>query len=259
MFLLLCQCRAALLIDFLCFVKLSFGHLSGVIEVVNPGNFVVVRHAIGFSSLRLLSNHAFTCCLRRLLLFGDDFVSLITLKVCFQLSFRGGRDKIVREKWCLGTRLFLESNLGRLLEVFLIFCAFFVYDHGLITVVIGADHVYLEDFWRFVLSRRFNRASFTELTHFFVRDHRMIIHVHRLLITRRNFTMLYLFEVLALVVGQSQGLFVADLHFRGVITWVRKVVDHFLHGFELLLPPGHMRVHVLNQCARWSSFHLLHS
>ena len=87
----------------------------------------------------------------------------------------------------------------------------------------------------------------------------MIIHVHRLLITRRNFTMLYLFEVLALVVGQSQGLFVADLHFRGVITWVRKVVDHFLHGFELLLPPGHMRVHVLNQCARWSSFHLLHS
>ena len=221
----LCQGGAALLKDFLCFDKPGFGHFSGVVEEVNPGKFVVVRHAIGFGPLRLSSDDAFILCLswlswhlRRLLLFGSDLKSLITLKVCCQLSLSGGRDKIVRKKNCLVTRLFLITNLGRLLEAFLFFCAFFNPDHRLFMFDSGADHDHLVSLLRLRLGRRFGWASLTGLTHFFIRDQRVIIHVHRLLITQRSFTMLYLFEVVAVVVGQSQGFFITGLHFGGVIT-----------------------------------------
>ena len=82
----------------------------------------------------------------------------------------------------------------------------------------ATDHDHLGDLLRLRHGSSFDWASLTVLTHFFVRDQRMINHVHRLLITPKSFAMFYLFEVVTLVVGQGQGSFVTSLHFGGVIT-----------------------------------------
>ena len=102
--------------------------------------------------------------------------------------------------------------------MFLIFCVFIGPDHRLFTLGSGAAHVHLVGLLRLRLGKRFCLASLTDLTRFFIRDQRVIVHVHRHLITQRSFAVFYLFEVVAVVVGQSQGFFITGLHFGGVIT-----------------------------------------
>ena len=93
------------------------------------------------------------------------------------------------------------TELGRLFEAFLTFCAFTGPDHRLFTLCSGADHIHLFGLLRLRLLRRLCWASFTDLAHFFIRDQSVIVHVHGLLITQRNFDIFHLFEVVAVVVG----------------------------------------------------------
>ena len=102
--------------------------------------------------------------------------------------------------------------------MFLVFCVFVDPDHRLFMLGSSADHDHLVDLLRLRHGRRFGWASLVGLTHFFVHDQWMIIHVLCLLIIPRSFAMFYLFEVGAEVVGQGQGLFDPSLHFGGVIT-----------------------------------------
>ena len=156
----LCQGGAALLIDFLCFAKPSLCNLSGVVEVVNPGKVVVIRHRVGLGPFRLFSDGTFILCLgrliwhlRMLLLMRSDLESLVTLKVCCQVSLSGRKPKIVPHVNLFVGGLCLITKLGCLFEVFHSFCAFVGPDHRLFTLCSGVDHVRLCGLLRLRLGR----------------------------------------------------------------------------------------------------------
>jgi len=258
------MCLVQLIADFgvflICFTAQFHGKVSFVEEGGKRDEVVIVRPRSSCMTSGLLPKTSILLCLgsillylgwllhylRRLLLLGSGVEWLVALKVFFKFSLSSGRDNIVRSNNCLGAGYFLITELGRQFEVFVVVWLFFDSDHGLFSLMNGCDHGRLDDFLRLRLGSWFSYASLTALSNFLIGDQSLITDVHGLLITPRSLFAFDLFIFLALVVGDSQRFFIADLHFGRVITALRKSVDHFLHGVVLKLPPGYVCVHVLH-------------
>ena len=139
--------------------------------------------------------------------------SLIRLKACLLYSLRGGKANIDRHAFCFAGGFLLITKFWRLFAVFVVIGLFFDCDHWLYFLLIRCDHGLLLTFLMLLFTIWFVQASLAALSNIFLSAQRLIIAVHARLIIPRILAGLAFFEVLAQVVGKSQGFFIGSLRF----------------------------------------------
>ena len=121
--------------------------LSRVIEEVNSGELIEVRHLVGPFSLVLFSEHAFMrvfCGLLYLLgiliFLGSGLVSLVKLLACLLFGLSGRNINIDDKRDFFLDGFLLITTFGRLLAVIIVVGLFFGSDHWLCFLLIRCDH-----------------------------------------------------------------------------------------------------------------------